>query len=497
MRFRFILITLCTQVWVYAQDSLTVKLQEHLSPATSFTGYIKQNPAAILYAPDPDITEMGVNVSRDSGKAAILQNGTRKDELNFNVKTLQRLSNNRVWGNVLYRNGYKDDVRWNESADYHTIYPYVMNDTVGGDNLKFEEYSFSGGYVQHLDKWNLGLQLDYRALKEYRTVDPRPDNVSDDLYFKLGTTYRLTRFFLGADVYYRKYKQSNTVKFYSQIGSPMLYHDTGLGNNIYLFAGNHTEGTYDGNGYGVHLQLIPTQTGGFTSSLGYENFSFEKRLLQSLPISYIDENKFNIDIAYTGGAGIYRGAKLSASYKDRRGTENRFRSPQSGIYEKISSAEMYSHQFTSAKLSLIYGNKNKKNLSWFISPWVAWTSSTEKYKSPQREMRYSNVTEAVSGQLSINLNKILLTTEAGISFTQSLDSAFLYNELSEESYAYSILNRNYTYLSSANTAAHLSLRGDYAISAGIGLFLKAYGSYGAYKNDLDNYRIDFSAGIVF
>jgi hypothetical protein len=38
---------------------------------------------------------------------------------------------------------------WNENADYDVIYPYVAADSIGGD-MKFENYTFSGGYAKSL-----------------------------------------------------------------------------------------------------------------------------------------------------------------------------------------------------------------------------------------------------------------------------------------------------------------------------------------------------------
>lgn len=506
MSFRsiFILSVLLIEgVFVYATDSLTVKVKNNLEPLTKYTGFVRQNPSAMLYTRYSDITEFSLNLERDNGKAALLQNGTRKDEFSLNVNTVQHLKNNLVWGQVAYRNGAKDNVRWNECSDYLLVYPYVMNDTIGGNNLKMEEYAFSGGYAQHLNRWTLGFELDYRALKEYRTLDPRPDNTVSDLYFRTGTSYKLTSDYrVGVGLYYRKYKQENNLKFYSSLGAPWIYHDTGLGTNAYMFAGTKSKSMLDGHGYGVNFQLLPENFYGFKLSLDYDVFNYEKQLTSEgyLPLSEINENKISANIAFTKKSDIrIYGAKLTTFYKDRKGTEHLYNLIASNVYDKISSPEMYGHKVGFAELSFIYGieKETETGVSWSLLPFVSYTDSKEKYKSPKRQINYSAVSEGLKLHLSTPLKKILLTGGASISATQNTSKKIALTGLREEAYSSMILNANYKYLSSNNITYQASLRADYPLSNNIGLFLHAEGRYSSHSHNLHRYNLNLSVGLVF
>lgn len=98
----------------------------------------------------------------------------------------------RIWGNAYYHNGERKNVQWNESADYELIYPYVMADTIGGD-IKSETYFFEGGYAASHGRWTFGGEFSYRALLEYRDVDPRPRNSIADLQGKAGASYQFNK----------------------------------------------------------------------------------------------------------------------------------------------------------------------------------------------------------------------------------------------------------------------------------------------------------------
>lgn len=504
MRFRFI-ITLYTifaaTVASYATDSLTAKIKNNLSPLTEFTGFVKQNPSAMLHTRYSDLTEFGINFHRNNGNAALLQNGTAKDEYKLYANTIQHLQNSPVWGKIAYRKGHKDNVRWNESADYSLIYPYVINDTVGGDNMKMEEYSFSGGFARNINRWEFGLEFDYRALKEYRTLDPRPDNTVSDLYIKGGISRKLMPYHsIGGAVYYRKYKQENVLKFYSNLGAPWIYHDTGMGTNAYMFAGVNDEAMLDGQGYGVNMQLLPDKFFGLTSSIAYDHFYYEKQLEDKsyLPLSEINEDKFSIDIAYTKKQGNRTyGVKLFASHRHRKGTEHLYNTTASKSYERISSPEMYGHKVNIVELSLLHGADNKSSLSWYISPSVIYSDSKEKYRNPLRKMNFSSVSEGIKGDLSIYAGKVLLSADVSIHAAQIINKELLLTGLHSESYVGYILHKNYAYLSSNNITYQASLRSDYPVTEDIALFLKTEALYASHNNGLDRYEINISAGVVF
>lgn len=105
--------------------------------------------------------------------------------------------------------------------------PMLWADTVGG-NLKSEQYYFAGGYARQTGRFTFGVDASYCANIEYRNADPRPKNLTGDLnesccvVTKLGASY-----VAGVSLRARKYKQTNELVFYNELGVPNILHLTG------------------------------------------------------------------------------------------------------------------------------------------------------------------------------------------------------------------------------------------------------------------------------
>ena len=61
-------------------------------------------------------------------------------------------------------------MKWNSTADFLLLYPYVMADTLGGDPT-FERYAFKAG-ASVWKKMKIGAEACFRAEHEYRTTGP-------------------------------------------------------------------------------------------------------------------------------------------------------------------------------------------------------------------------------------------------------------------------------------------------------------------------------------
>lgn len=504
MRFRFLLlIFFFPLIFAQAEDTIFVRIQNQLSPSSRYIDFTKQNPAAMPFLNNTEYTELKTTMIRSDHEAFLAQDGFLKNQFSIQARTIQKLGNKILWGNVDYKNGKKDNVRWNESADYSLVYPYVMSDTVGGNNLHIEEYAFTGGYAQSNDHITWGLQLDYRALKQYRTKDPRPDNTVSDLFLHAGMGYQISeKYALGGNLLLRKYKQENSINFRSNIGIPTVYHSTGLGTDMYLFAGKKDayKIQYDGNTYGIALQLLPASGQGLTLDMDYQIFKFEKNIsyLLYLPISKITENKYTINAAYQKTvANKHWNVKFLAQKRKREGTEHRFSTPQNNIYERISSADLYSHEINQAELSFLYGVENKQRLSWYVVPLFGIEQSKENYHDPVRKMEFTNGYGKADLHLSLPVKKLLFHSTMGVAIRKNMDKDILLTGLSEEKYVTQILLNNYAYFHGNNTSYTGSLRADYLLPKNRTVYLKIEGAYASWSRSLENYRFSLSAGFVF
>ncbi|MDD2436009.1 MAG: hypothetical protein PHG27_04500 [Massilibacteroides sp.] len=504
MRFLFLFILVFFPfIMIHAEDTISVRIQKRLSPLTHMIDFVQHNPAVMPILNYPEYTELKTTMTRSDHEAFLAQEGFLKNQFALQAVTVQKLGNKTLWGNVEYKNRKKDQVKWNESADYTLVYPYVMSDTVGGNNLHNEEYTFEGGYAQSNDRITWGLQLAYRALQQYRTKDPRPDNTVSDLLLHLGINYQInTKYALGGNLILRKYKQKNSIVFRSNIGIPTVYHSSGLGTDMYLFAGkqNAYKILYNGNTYGAALQLLPVSGQGLLIDLDYQHFQYEKQVsnLLYLPISEISEKKYAINACFRKTkAEKHWVAKIQVQRRKREGTEHRFSIPQSNIYEKISSASLYTHEITQAELSFLYGVEKNQLLSWYIIPLFGIEQSNENYLDPIRKMTFTNGYGKADVHLSFPLKKLLFHATTGITIRKNIDREILLTGLSEERYVTQILRNNYAYLSENKTSCTCSLRADYTLPQNRTLYLKAEGNYASWVGNLTNYQYSLSAGIVF
>lgn len=500
--FRFIFILLVISTRICAQDSISVsdKLRNNLSPVTGFSSTTKYNPSAKAYTLQTGLSDLSLGYEKQTGEAGLLETGTAFDDYAFRAESYTKKGKHHIWGSASYMRKSTDNVRWNESSDYFNIYPYVFADSVGGDNLKGEKYSFMGGYAQNLERISWGIQLDYWALMEYRSRDPRPNNNTSNLVFTGGLNYKLTDLYaVGGGFLLRKYKQNNKLNFYNVLGRPSMHHITGLGTDAYLFANDETACIFNGSGYGANLQFLPINGKGLSASFVYENFSFDKQLNndQKLVLSSIDQDKFTSDISYLKETGTHTiGAKLEASYTDRKGTEGKFTRNNDGAFVSISSEMQYKNKITEAKLTLIY-QLNTANASWYAMPYAYFSNTEESHKSSERKMEISKIDFGIKPGVLYSIKKHLLHIDGNIGYSNNLDSSLELTGLSPERSITQTLQANYDYLSSSGFIAGLSTRFDYALpQKNITVYIKGMWNYRKYDSVNSN-LLGIQLGVAF
>lgn len=410
----FAIISCATQL--VAQDSLLVlsKIQQHNQKSVHFetTG---SNPIQNLYTNTLPLLQVNLTGKMYNESTAILQQ--RGDGLRtgtFEAKAFQPITDSLiVLGNAFYRNGKIYNMTWNETSDMELLYPYLTADTIGGD-LNTETYHFNGGYAQQLHKISLGAQLSYRALQEYRDIDPRPKNTVADLELKLGMGYKISNthtIALGGSV--RRYKQTNSIKYYSPLGGYKTYHLTGLGMDYVRFAGTNNSIYYKGNGIGATLNLIANKQHGLNATLSYNQFWFEKILsdLNNLNMAEMLSKHIGTNISYTKGTNLVLGTKLNAEYTTKNGTENLFGTSAGNVWTKIAEAKMYTEKHLLTELSGI-AERNLTNKTLSITPTVGFKHTSLKYLTPQREIGAKHIIAKIAAGYSQQLKKVVLSANA-------------------------------------------------------------------------------------
>lgn len=298
------------------------------------------NPAIMQFKRNYSLSEVIVGYnSRSENHAVDVQQGDKDHTLVFDANTYMKHRNSTLWGEAYYNNGRKKGINWNETSEPQVVQPYLLADSVGG-NMNVERYSFMGGWANYNGKWAIGASIGYTAGLYYRNVDPRPRNVTARLDVKAGIGYNVWRdYVLAASFKYKKYKQTNNVAFYSELGNDKIFHLLGFANDYSRFAGTGIQTYYNGNRLAATLNFHPTDGSGFSASAEASRFSFNNIITQlnKLPMAHVTHNELQAD---AGWIDTNWGVKAHVEATRRVGTENIFGDPAGSVYTQIGALDM-------------------------------------------------------------------------------------------------------------------------------------------------------------
>lgn len=482
---RFLL--LCTlSVTAQNGDSIAVKITDKEDAVRIFYPSLFHNPANYMHYRKYNLTEFQVANSTANNNISLAQQGKEQRFFSVGANAYHKQDTNKaMWGNAMYKQGKRENVQWNESADYDKIFPYVVADSVGGA-INYEHYRFEGGYVQQLGTYSVGISGFYQAQMEYRKIDPRPKNISAFFGLKLGGTKTFNdKVTLGIGGSIEKYTQKHAMHFYSPIGFPTIYQLSGMGNYNSLLKGKRKEAYYEGWTYGVNVELYETQKRSWFLSGSLQHFEFEKLL----PEFYDLQTSVANDIEYNASVGKlfdYRhmtfGIRLDGSIRERRGTENLFVNQSSQNYLKIGEAERYLYQHKTMRINGLWQYIPSANV-YSATPFIEFGQTIEQYKNPFSETAIHHVTYGMHGQwLHPFKNKSLLSTYAGWTTTSITKDKALFS-FSDSNAINQMLLDNYRFQTSDYWTGTLKLRYDFPIPGIINAFTSLEYRYQKYSTD--------------
>ncbi|RYX98864.1 hypothetical protein EON78_04290, partial [bacterium] len=271
-----------------------------MSPIIALRDDVYSSPSLHAFYRKNSYSLLAVNLENSKKDLYLRQEGSGISSLKINSESfLKNLKGVSLWGKAYYTNDKIKQVNFNETLDYHYVYPYVMADTVGGD-LNAETYYFGGGLSKKMAGFIYGLQGAFKGIQSYRNKDPRPKNISSDIDFSLSVGREISnKSALSLDLSLKKYNQNNSLDFANELGFPLVYHDAGLGAYNELLAGTRMQAYYKGLRLGAQINLVPTNLDGFSAQLGFNNFNIGKELSGiSENISEIEENNIYLSLAY-------------------------------------------------------------------------------------------------------------------------------------------------------------------------------------------------------
>ena len=456
------------------------------------------NPALMKDRYDASLTTIGASwLYDDQQQARIAEEGDGSNRADISAEAYIKKGANDIWGRAGYAIGQRRNVMLNESSDYSLIYPYVTADLVGGD-LHEENYQFSGGFAHRLKGGvTLGATAGYEALLAYRTIDPRPRNLTSDLDFAVGMQWR----WLAVAVKAGKYKQTNVVKFYNETSQPTVYHATGLGTDYYRFRGTNTDSYYNGRNFGAQLDanFTAAKVTDYGVHAAYDRFSFDKVIssLNELPMASVREQRFS-----AGAHALARVApahsiavEASALRLRRDGNENIFGEAENNIYPEIASLTMFRRTLSEGKVRVAYEYLHSKvRLQASVS--AGYAADCWRYTEPERTMKADGATMGAGFTAQLRVKRVMLTADMAADVRLSASASWTRPEESQSVLTASA-ERLYDLMSNSETRVSASLRADYSIKPQLGIFCRLGYAGNSYGGDINADSYAATIGFAF
>lgn len=477
---------LLATVTATAQSGIFAGLEQLESPVHDHQQQVLDNPTMRYFANDSSLSQLGISgYSHPAATARIPQIGTGGRYFRIDAQSFQRLGkNDAVWGKAAYQNGRKYDVVWNETSDFLQLYPYVMADGRGGD-MKYEQYELSGGYTLKLSRHHIGIQMGYRALSEYRDRDPRPDNTTADLYGRLGYGFDIGHYCLATSLLLGKYKQTNELSYYNELGAQKEFHLTGIGNDFTRFSGASNNTFYKGHNVGVSLDFMPQSAKGLSASFIYNYTKREKVMsdLNKLPLNDLYINNVKGEIAWTRDK---YGIRFEGSFASRKGDDNIFGEPTGNLYPQIGTRHQYKGHEKSAFLSGYY--RQPLGRHWVInaSPKFGFSSMDSRHNESANKLNTKNIICGLKLKASWFDDNNRISATAVINHRSSIGHELTLNSYCDEALA-DILRHIDCYFAKGETQYTLGLKYDHRVWTNKALSIAFNYNHGTYiLSDSDN-----------
>ena len=484
-----------------SRDIDTLAVAEHADVWSGLLNPVNGNPARQHGRYATNLSEVAASMdNRQANTPLFYQTGKGQTAFNLRANSYLHLTKNTtVWGSAGYATGKRRAVKWNSTADFLLLYPYVMADTLGG-NLTFERYAFSAGWASRWRKATVGADVDFRAEHEYRTTDPRPRNIVTDLTVRLGAAYPVTlHYALGISAAIRFYKQTNDVAFYREAGVIPEYHMMGLGMDYKRFSGSNASAYYKSTGYEAGLDWSTLKKSGTFASALYSYAPYHRILpnLNALPISVLGVQTWKGEVGWkrSGGRDGFI-LKAMAEYERRVGNEQVAGNSSSGEYRIVDQLTTYRAHTARYGGEALYavGQERRK---WNVALSAGFIDYAAHYVFPARKLSWSKAFVEVKAQWQQVLpHRQLLSASAAAAYDASVSSSMKMPYAAMSAANVDLMDKTYASVSAdmfrvqADVQWTLPLR-RYAF------FVKAGGSYAGAGNFWHAWAQRLAAGFTF
>ena len=457
-----------------------------------------QNPVVAQWQRNYSISDVAIGYQwRHESQAVVVQLGNHDAQGTFDAETHIKHRTRTLWGRAHYDKGSTRGIAWNETSDIHMVYPYLMADSAVLAPMRHERYGFGGGYADHRGRWQWGGEVDYRAGHYYRNVDPRPRNITACLTVKGGVGWSLSsRYVAAAALAYQRYKQTNDVVFYSELGKEKLFHLTGLANDYGRFAGAGDESFYRAHQWQVMVGVHPFANQGLSVAARASRMSLDKVLtsLNKLPLAHIAQWAVDGEMAWLEHSWNTR-MRVEASR--RVGRENIFGDPAASVYPMIGSLDMYHENRFAACLDGVWQHR-WRNVDLGVKPAVDYAHVNTIYADPAGRQCINSLTPALALRGGYRTPSTYSTLLVQFAWTHPVEQELMLSGVKAElTGLQQVLESDHRYASHNRTAlnaalaVHVALSNRYALQAAVDWCFTRY-TAGAVAH-----RLKSSVAIIF
>lgn len=479
----FILMLLCFASHIAAQELESI-FTDTLATAAHHTAWVHTvwgksgNPALMKERFPMSYSEISADCSHsDANEPLLWQMGDGETFARIKADSYLHLSpRSTVWGEASYRTGKRRHIKWNSTADFLLLAPYVMGDSLGG-NLSSERYTFAGGWAGNIAKGaTVGVEITFRAEHEYRTYDPRPRSIVTDLSLTAGVTVEAIHYSWGLNTGARFYKQTNSVEFYREEGVIPEYQFVGLGMDYKRFSGSNTSAYYKATGFTLGFDARPLSDKGLYASTRYDFTPFRRILpdLNALPLTTLYLQTVNAEAGWkSNGEHLKWTTFAGIDYEHRTGDEHIAGNASGSEYRIVEILTMYHAHMTDlhAEATLHY-TKGKNSLTTSLRSGMLDYSA--RYENPARSIDWRKTYVRLNGQWQHLLPKshllaLHVETATYINLDNTIQMPFaIMNEANTQliNHAYTHATANYWQATAgARYDFPLHLKGRYALFA--------------------------------
>lgn len=485
-----------------AQKDSLISISDFEKEKIEFFKTFWQNPTMRFAFPIKNISEVVFSGHIADKKAAPTQEAKKEQAFVFQANSFFNKGNYLYYGAAKYNKSLSKNSLWNTSADYQRLLPYIIADSIAA-TVNNETYLFEGGYALKIKKINLGAFASYRAVKEFRELDPRPLNHVADLKVSLASSLQINdNYLLGINLSYNQYQQNQAIGVFKEGSAAKIFFLRGFGISEQSFSSvvknvGGLSNIYKQKTYKANLSLLPLANKGFFANIGISNKNSSLLGDYNDPVSNSIKNTFAAEIGKKISLSKHTIAlKLASNYAYSKGNEYNY----SFNRKLLNKVNKYRDEYSNIAFSFLDEYRYKSNIYTKIRVSIEYKNQKSEYLNLGKTVGkegFSSVRFSGAKSVLLSFEKSLFLSKLSLGYQQNLSKYIKHAPLEMAAAKISLVEHNYKLYTANFVYANLQFRYDYKLREHIFVFAKLLASYALFFELDHNQKYLLSLGFNF